>query len=462
MKSESAQEKIWHDLFCRAADGSLTPEQSESLLKALRDSQKARRRWFEFQDLESGLREIPLVPHEATFPAAPIEPLPFPQTSPGPRRKIIRWSALAAAIALALGATSQWGPLAFNRTSQQQMAQFGSLTGAIWSLPENAFSEGDSVPARYPLELLSGSAEVRFRSGAVATLYAPCIFEVTSGNAGFLTYGKLKAKVATAASKGFTVQTPTARLVDLGTEFLAAAAGDGESRVEVLSGEVRVHLPDAEESRRLAEGESLVLQPREQRVIVKIEDGDGTSEFRFPSIEPPSRRDHAQFTSGKTTGRVCRDHHHPDLSAAEPVSVQNSEHGMVLADLGQQVAVTKVNAYSWHRGEAAQDASQHAAQRFTLYASAAEKAPSTQGVLESNGWDLIGKINSDNYFGVDGPEDRPEQQASSFIAPSGCIGHYRYLLWVPLSPENRDSLALQSKLSKNTPVLSEFDVYTSR
>lgn len=458
MKSDSAQEKIWHDLFCQAADGSLTPEQSERLVSLLRESKRARRRWFEFQDFECGLREIPLLKTPALESCISRQFDDITPTGIRPLNRTLRWSAYAASVALILGVVTHFVQLTPRQSASQPMAEFGSLAGAIWALPEMAFREGDPVAARYPLELLSGSAEIRFRSGAVATLYAPCIFEVTSGNGGFLTCGKVKAKVSTAASKGFTVQTPTARLVDLGTEFLASAAEDGLSRFEVLSGEVRVHLPDEEKSRHLAEGQSLVLQPREQRVIVKIENGDGTSRFRFPSIEPPSSRDQAVFANGKTSGRVKADTEGSDSVGAEPVLVQHSDLGMVLADLGKEVAVTKVNAYSWRRGETAPDGPEHAAQCFALYASSSEQTPSIHGRLEAQGWDLIGKVNSDNYFGVDEPGNRPEQQASSFISPSGCIGHYRYLLWVPLTSGNADRLAQ----NKSTPFRGEFDVYTAR
>ncbi|PHX71330.1 MAG: hypothetical protein CK548_07035 [Opitutia bacterium] len=67
----------------------------------------------------------------------------------------------------------------------------------------------------------------------LVTLIGPCIFEATSGNGAFLTLGQIKARADTHAAKGFTVSTRTAQVVDVGTEFFAAVAPDGQSRADV-------------------------------------------------------------------------------------------------------------------------------------------------------------------------------------------------------------------------------------
>jgi len=104
--------------------------------------------------------------------------------------------------------------------------------------------------------------DVRFGSGAEVTLVAPCIFQITSSNSASLTFGQVKARAATAAAKGFTIQTPTASVADVGTEFVAFAEADGKSRVEVTSGEVQVHLAGQQEPQRLLEGNALASGAR--------------------------------------------------------------------------------------------------------------------------------------------------------------------------------------------------------
>jgi hypothetical protein len=273
---------------------------------------------------------------------------------------------------------------------------------------------------------------------------------VTSGNGGFLTFGKLKARASNVEAKGFTVQTPTARMVDVGTEFLAMASADGESRVEVLSGEVRVHVPGRDQYRRLLVGDAFAVEPREQRVMVKIENGDGSEKFRLPSIEPPFQSESSGFSNRKASGRVLR----PTEERSEAILVRDSARGSILADLGAAVSVTKVNAYSWRRGELHQNQEDYAVQKFALYGASDESLPGVDGVLEAQGWDLIARVDSDNYFGVEDPQNRPEQQASSFTSPSGCLGRYRYLLVMPL-----DGGLHGEALASNRTFFGEFDVY---
>ena len=67
----------------------------------------------------------------------------------------------------------------------------------------------------------------------------------------FLKRGKLTAKVAGRA-KGFTVETPSATLVDLGTEFAADVDRDGNGEVHVFRGEVIVQPRSLTDSRPAA------------------------------------------------------------------------------------------------------------------------------------------------------------------------------------------------------------------
>ncbi len=75
------------------------------------------------------------------------------------------------------------------------------------------------------------------------------------------------------------------------------------------------------------------------------------------------------------------------------------------------------------------------------------------GNLEAQGWQMIGRVDSDKFFGVENPKLRSEQQACSFTSATGCLGRYRYLLWLPAGASGGDSLAdLKS-------VASSFEVY---
>ena len=46
------------------------------------------------------------------------------------------------------------------------------------------------------------------------------------------------------------------------------------------------------------------------------------------------------------------------------------------------------------------------------------------------GWNRIARVNTDRFFEVHEPLERPAQQACSITAARGEIGRFRYLLWV--------------------------------
>ncbi|MCC9607324.1 FecR domain-containing protein [Blastopirellula sp. JC732] len=104
------------------------------------------------------------------------------------------------------------------------------------------------------LELESGEVEITFDSGAAVTLVGPAALTLDSTFAATLHYGKAWADVPTPAI-GFTIDTPTAEVEDLGTRFAVDVSKTGDSDIVVLEGEVRV-------------GSRQGLDPKEQIVAV--------------------------------------------------------------------------------------------------------------------------------------------------------------------------------------------------
>ena len=84
---------------------------------------------------------------------------------------------------------------------------------------------------REPLRLKRGIAELRFASGAEVVLEGPVEFVPQTGGKALLKQGRLVARVPKRAV-GFTIETPTANVIDLGTEF----------GVEVVQGQTDVHV----------------------------------------------------------------------------------------------------------------------------------------------------------------------------------------------------------------------------
>ena len=97
---------------------------------------------------------------------------------------------------------------------------------------------GDDLYAGQQFTLTQGFAEITTSRGAIAVLEAPCTFVALGGNRIALTWGTLIGHCPTVASRGFTVDTPTAQIVDIGTRFGVAVDHSGETALEVFTGEV--------------------------------------------------------------------------------------------------------------------------------------------------------------------------------------------------------------------------------
>ena len=110
----------------------------------------------------------------------------------------------------------------------------------------------------------------------------------------------------------------------------------------------------------------------------------------------------------------------------------------VLVDLGRSISIARINAYSWHSGALSP-------QRYTLWASDAESAPTTEAADLSKSWREVAKV--DTFALGEGGK-----HGSSIHVRDGVIGRYRYLLF--------DLPANKPEWSRSG-FLSEIDVYAA-
>ena len=322
----------------------------------------------------------------------------------------------------------------------------------------------DAIGVGQRIELSSGLAEVEFDSGARMTISGPTVLEVLTDNSAFLMLGQARLVAETPDSKGFVLRTPNSKFVDIGTAFTAKVTPDGLNRVNVSEGEVDVVLEGIQSPPRLRVGETMYIEPGKRRVMTRIEPGDGTTEFRFPNIAPPSSVDYADQAFGQASIRVVQGQlkKYPGQNAPETLLLDGmgqshqdaprrsaffNHHsgGSFLIDLGHAISVTKVNSYSWHQHERREENRRRATQRFTLYGYSGDQLPDMTLSPRRGGWTRIARVNTDRFFEVDEPLERPAQQACSITSAHGEIGRFRYLLWVV----------------KGGTFFSEFDVFSS-
>jgi hypothetical protein len=356
------------------------------------------------------------------------------------------WIPLAAAAAVVIGAFVFYAEISERLGHPAAVARFGQLDGCRWMDPATRVLGGDGIAVGQRVELAAGRAELHFATGARVTLLGPAIFELRSKNSGFLTLGEVRVAAETAESKGFILATPTSNFVDIGTAFSAGVSADGLSRLEVSEGIVDVVFREHAPPHRLRAGETMFVEPGERKILTRIEAGDGTTAFRFPTIPPPSADDYADRSQGHASIHVTRGKLGRPGGAAEVLldgggqskqdSPRESVHfspepdGAFVVDLGRVMPVRRIHSYSWHQHQAIAAHRERAMQRFTLHGWTDDAPPDFSLPPEKAGWTRIARVNTDESLHVEKRLDRPAQQACAITSESGDIGHFRYLLWV--------------------------------
>jgi hypothetical protein len=139
----------------------------------------------------------------------------------------------------------------------------GRITGMVdcrWLGANAATTDRAQVPLGRKYALASGMLEITYNSGAKVILQGPATYQVESATGGYLSIGKLTARLETEVrgqksevrgqrsesanqkseikNQKFVVRTPTAVVTDLGTEFGVEVSSRGVTRVHVLQGVV--------------------------------------------------------------------------------------------------------------------------------------------------------------------------------------------------------------------------------
>lgn len=157
--------------------------------------------------------------------------------------------------------------------------------------PEGTAADGF---AHRTLRVRRGWAELTFAHGAHVWVKGPAEFEVRSPSLGFLRHGRLTAKVPQRAI-GFVIDTPTAHIVDLGTEFEVEVSQEGGSEVRVRKGAVEASPQTSARTRplvvtkptRLSAGQGLRVSAAAETAELLAADSSGTFQVRRSlEVEP--------------------------------------------------------------------------------------------------------------------------------------------------------------------------------
>jgi FecR protein len=174
----------------------------------------------------------------AEAPSSPVAPV-----LPPPKIQYWKWAA-AIALPLILG-VMMWAILRPAKPKGTIAIISGPAAGGTVMTTASATWDSNEAPhdGRFwssgPLFLTAGLAQLRLDNGVVLIAQGPSRFQLLSQNSVSVTFGKLTVSVPPNAD-GFAVETPSARTVDLGTEFGVLVDSSGDAETHVIKGTVEM------------------------------------------------------------------------------------------------------------------------------------------------------------------------------------------------------------------------------
>lgn len=220
------------ELSQRVCDGLADEETIAELESCLRKSSEARETYLRIMDLHFDLERK--ADRGTLAPPGPdriLENLASNTPTASTERPTLPWliSGIAAAVAILL--VGSWWTL-----SSRSVATLSRSENVEWK--DGRRPDDLKVGKNEWLILESGVAEVKTKLGVRIILEAPTAGRFTGSNTFILEHGKLFADVPP-SGYGFTITTPTGKVVDYGTRFgIEISKISGETEVHVETGHV--------------------------------------------------------------------------------------------------------------------------------------------------------------------------------------------------------------------------------
>ena len=188
----------------------------------------------------------------------------------------IRLASIGAAAALVCV-----GLILFFQDRDKAVAQIVRAEAERWQPVDANLDVGDR------LDIGKGLVSLRYQRGVTVVLEGPADFEITGDSSGFLHRGRLVVEVSEIEGRGFAIDGPHGRLIDLGTRFGVSVEDDGAMEVHVLEGVVDA-VAKSGEITRLRENEAMRLGAAEVRRLPNADESAFVTQLP-PNEERPPR-----------------------------------------------------------------------------------------------------------------------------------------------------------------------------
>jgi len=253
-----------HLLLDRLFDGEAAEEEALEVQNLIQKSPDLQRYYFRYVEVKAGLHQLKsldsaygssleknyddmffeLAQYEKTapemkLPAAPKEP----EAAEAPaesRKECFQVSKFSIFFLLLSSAALIFVIVYAHLVSMKQGVETATLTDSLnaqWADENGPLEKGSRLfTSRDGLRLRAGLAELQFDNHTRITIEGPAEFELQAADQLLLRYGRLYASVPPEAI-GFRVNTPYARITDLGTEFGVISSPSGDTEVHVFRGQ---------------------------------------------------------------------------------------------------------------------------------------------------------------------------------------------------------------------------------
>jgi ferric-dicitrate binding protein FerR (iron transport regulator) len=266
----------WHNLIQQYLSGTISRPDAEALERQLKADADLRDWYLDALNLDTALANV--VEAAEMTRALPVPPA-LQTLDAASRRQRSLWArtAVLAAAAVLIAALGVASLLQTQRSVWVELTRVSEDSSSGWRA-------GERIRARH-LTWARGSVEMRLPSGVHISVDGPADLAFLSPMEIRLHAGKITADVG-AGGKGFVIETPEARVVDLGTVFGVDATSAAKTDVVVFNGKVEVYekgamLPVA----LLSQGEGLRLE-RNRRTsrIVNVNGPDESGDWSSSTL----------------------------------------------------------------------------------------------------------------------------------------------------------------------------------
>jgi hypothetical protein len=175
------------------------------------------------------------------------------------------------------------------------VAKISSAANVRWSRDTMPKVNDSPVRVGQSLKIESGTIELALNAGTRLIVEGPADWSIDGDNSATLIAGKLSAKVSPRAV-GFTLDTPTTQIVDLGTEFGVEVDESGQTDISVYTGNVTLQPKSAGNLPRpiitLRAGQSKRVASVSARGDVVVTDLPGNAVANLKSVGAETSKSH--------------------------------------------------------------------------------------------------------------------------------------------------------------------------